>query len=234
MISIKNLSKKFKNHVVLDDINLEINKNSVFGLVGLNGIGKTTTIKIILDMMYADKGEILINDVDHKDFKSRKSVCFLPEKFQPSSYLKGFEFLEISLSFFNKSLDFAKAVEMAKNLDLNPDVLNNVIGGYSKGMGQKLGLISAFLSGAETLILDEPMSGLDPRSRIKLKDEIKKYRDQGKTIFFSSHILADIDEICDDIAILHNTKIEYKGTTTGFKEKFNDNNLEKAFLNCIS
>lgn len=234
MIEIRNISKSFQKRKILDDISLNIKSNQIFGLVGLNGIGKTTLIKIILDMLYADNGEVLINGVSSKNFKSRQNICFLPEKFHPSPSLKGYEFLEISLSFFNKSLDFPKAVDLAKRLDLNPNVLNGVIGDYSKGMGQKLGLLSCFLSDANVLILDEPMSGLDPKSRIMLKNEMRDYKNQGKTIFFSSHILADIDELCDEIGIIHNTKIIYNGDTNSFKQQFNDSNLEKAFLNSIS
>lgn len=235
MISIKNISKKFGNKTVLDNITFDIKDGIVLGLVGLNGIGKTTLIKTILDMLNPSSGTITINGIDNKDHKSRKSIYFLPEKFTPSAYLKGFEFLEISMSFLNKPFDFEKARYYANKLDLDLNVLTNTIGSYSKGMGQKLGLVSAFLSDASILILDEPMSGLDPKSRIMLKQVIKEYmQEQNRCIFFSSHILADVDELCQEIAILHDTKIRYLGGTEEFKRQQGNENLEKAFLNCIS
>ncbi len=235
MINIKNITKQFGNKLVLDDITFDIKDNIVLGLVGLNGIGKTTLIKTILDMLTPSSGTITINGVDNKNYKSRKSIFFLPEKFTPSAYLKGFEFLEISMSFLKKSFDFEKAQYYAKKLDLDMNVLTNTIGSYSKGMGQKLGLLSAFLSEASILILDEPMSGLDPKSRIMLKQVIKEYmQEESRCIFFSSHILADVDELCQEIAILHDTKIKYLGGTEEFKNQQGIENLEKAFLRCIS
>ena len=98
---------------------------------------------------------------------------------------------------------------------------------------QKLGLISAFLSKSKLVILDEPMSGLDPRARIQLKDQLLKYRDNGNTIFFSSHILSDIDEICDRIAILHDNQIQFIGAPNDFKKKQGASSLERAFLKKI-
>ena len=122
---------------------------------------------------------------------------------------------------------------MAVNLDLRPDALHSRVSKYSKGMGQKSGLIGALLSGAPLLILDEPMSGLDPKARILLKNELRKYRDNGGTIFFSSHILADLEEICDRIAVLNDTKIIYDGKAEAFVKQHNQPNLEHAFLKAI-
>ena len=104
---------------------------------------------------------------------------------------------------------------------------------YSKGMGQKLGLISVFLSNSEFLILDEPMSGLDPHVRIRLKDILKQYAKSENTIFFSSHILSDIDEICNKIAVIHEGKIIFDGRPEDFKKKFDAKTLERAFLKAI-
>lgn len=238
-LEISNICKQFEDfhgnvHVVLKDCSLNVNEGEIFGLVGLNGIGKTTLIKILLDMLNEDSGSAKFFGLDHKMPASRQNICYLPEKFMPSQYLTGFEFLEISLSFFNKKLDKEKAREMATKLDLDPNCLDNVIGKYSKGMGQKLGLMSCFLSGARLLILDEPMTGLDPKSRIMLKQTLLEYKNQGNSVFFSSHILEDIGEICDNMAVLHDTDIKFYGSPEDFKKKYNSQSAEKAFLNCIN
>ena len=237
VFKIENLSKKFVSKdvtkIVLDDISITMKPSEIFGLIGLNGIGKTTLIRIALDLIKADFGNIKFFDKDHKDKNSRQDICYLPERFHPSAYLTGFEFLRISNLFYNKSLDKNRAEELAKRVDLDPSALSKQIKSYSKGMGQKVGLISCFLSEAPLLILDEPMSGLDPKARIGLKDLILDYKKQGKSVFFSSHILADVDEICDRINILNNTKIVFNGIAEDLKEQCKEQSLERAFLKLI-
>ncbi len=228
-LRITEISKSFQ-HQVLDNINLEVKQGEIFGFIGLNGIGKTTLIKIILDLLDQDNGEVEIFGVSRLLPESRQKLCYLPEKFQPSNYLKGEEFLKFTLDFYGKKLDISKAKSICKNLDLDVQVLKEKVTKYSKGMVQKLGLLAVFLSEAELVILDEPMSGLDPKARIALKKELISYKNKGKTIFFSSHILSDMDEICDSIAVLHDTKIAYEGSPQGFKIKHGQDNLDKAFL----
>jgi ABC-2 type transport system ATP-binding protein len=234
-LKINNLSKKFKDHQVLDDVSLEVNKGEIFGLVGLNGVGKTTMIKVILGLLDEDSGSATIYGKNVKDKNARKNLSFLPEKFQPSLFLKGEEFLKLTCSYYKKPYSKTESARYARLLRLDPDVLKNRISSYSKGMGQKLGLLSALLVGCPFLMLDEPMSGLDPSARIALKDALTDYvkHNPENTIFFSSHILSDIDEICDRIAILHGTKIIYHGSPNKFKEQMNSNSLERAFLKAI-
>ncbi|MFM6972896.1 MAG: AAA family ATPase, partial [Alphaproteobacteria bacterium] len=114
------------------------------------------------------------------------------------------------------------------------EYLSQKISKFSKGMTQKLGLMAVFLSNADLIILDEPMSGLDPQARIALKNELIKYKNKGKTIFFSSHILSDMDEICSNIAVLHNSNIRYIGTPQGLKDKYGMDSLDSAFLQEIN
>lgn len=233
-LHVSAIEKSYDSRKVLNDISFDLAEGEIFGLVGLNGAGKTTLIKIILDLVKAEGGETKIFDLATSDLRARRQLSYLPEKFQPSRYLKGFEYLDLSLSYYRKKLNRAQAMEGAAALDLNPAVLANRVGSYSKGMGQKLGLLGAFLVDAKLLILDEPMSGLDPRARIMLKDTLLDARKQGKTIFFSSHILSDIDEICDRIGVIHEGKLFFIGTPAEFRRKYNDTSLEKAFLNSIS
>jgi ABC-2 type transport system ATP-binding protein len=228
------IEKSYDKRKVLGNISFDLADGEIFGLVGLNGAGKTTLIKIVLDLVKAEAGEAKIFGLGTSDLRARKQLSYLPEKFQPSRYLKGFEYLDLSLAYYHKKLDRKKAIAGAAALDLNPEVLASRVGSYSKGMGQKLGLLGAFLIDAKLLILDEPMSGLDPRARIMLKDMLLAARKQSKTIFFSSHILSDIDEICDRIGVIHEGKLFFIGTPAEFKVRNGDASLEKAFLNSIS
>ncbi len=233
-LEINNLNKSFGDKKVLNNISLKVKLGEIFGLVGLNGAGKTTLIKIILGFLNQDSGTADIFGMSAKQTNARKNLSYLPEKFNPSQFLKGKEFLSFSLSYFGKSFDLDLAGEKADELGLNPDVLEHRVGRYSKGMGQKLGLVSALLTEAPLLLLDEPMSGLDPSARILLKDNLLKYKKEGKTVFFSSHILADIEEICDRIGILHNNEMVFVGTAAEFKKKYPADSLERSFLRAIN
>lgn len=234
-LKIVNLKKSFANKNVLDNINFELKNNEIFGLIGLNGAGKTTLIKIILDLLEADSGDIDILNIKSTSPKSREFLRYLPEKFQASSMVSGLEFLTIFNGFDksydnNKKLLVERIYKLADLLALDRTVLNSKVSKYSKGMMQKLGLISTFLGNSKLIILDEPMTGLDPKARIYLKNILKESKKENKTVFFSSHILSDIDEICDRIGILNNGKICFVGTPEELKKKNSEILLEKAFL----
>ncbi len=232
-LKISHISKCFSKQV-LDSVSFEVKKNEIFGFIGLNGQGKTTLIKIILDLLDCDGGEVQIFGVSNILPESRKKLCYLPEKFQPSIHQSGEEFLKFVLGFYGKKFMPKKAEAICKNLDLSFEVLSQKISKYSKGMTQKLGLLAVFLSEADLVILDETMSGLDPKARIALKRELLSYKNLGKTIFFTSHILSDMDEICDSIAVLNESKICYLGTPKSFKEKHSMPDLDRAFLKEIA
>jgi ABC-2 type transport system ATP-binding protein len=233
-LHVETVSKSFQQKKVLEDVSLSLQPGEIFGLIGLNGIGKTTLIKIILNLLKADAGAAHIFGVASQDEQARRKLAYLPEKFQPSRYLKGHEYLNLSLSFYGQAYDRAEGQRMAELLDLDPKALDRRVGSYSKGMGQKLGLLGALMTDAPLLLLDEPMSGLDPKARILLKRQLKAAREAGRTVFFSSHILADIDEICDRIAILHDGVFQFVGTSAEFKARYMDKTLEEAFLEAIN
>ncbi|MDX2083736.1 MAG: ABC transporter ATP-binding protein [Rickettsiales bacterium] len=229
-LKIFEISKSFNDKIVLDKVSFEVQENDIFGFIGLNGVGKTTLIKIALDLLDQEHGEIEIFGVSRVLPESREKICYLPEKFQPSQHLKGEEFLRFVLDFYGKKYDQQRARQICANLDLSFEVLKQKVTKYSKGMTQKLGLLAVFLSDADLIILDEPMSGLDPKARIALKKELIAYKNLGKTVFFSSHILADMDEICDSIAVLNEAKIAFTGSPKAFKELHQQDSLDKAFL----
>lgn len=233
-LSIENVSKSFGNHDVLKNVSFEVKQGEMFGLIGLNGVGKTTLIKIILGLLEQDSGNADIFGNKVQNSQTRKKLSYLPEKFHPSMFLKGKEFINLTLSYYKAAYNENDAKKKAKVLKLDPKFLDSKISNYSKGMVQKLGLLSALLTKSPLLILDEPMSGLDPSARIQLKETLTDYVKSGNSVFFSSHILSDIDQICDRIGIIHDSKLIFVGTPKEFKKKYKDNDLERAFLNSIN
>lgn len=232
-LAVANVHKRYGQVQVLNAVSLALQPGEIFGLIGLNGAGKTTLIKIMLDLADADAGTVSMFGEDSHHVAARQNISYLPEKFQPSRYLKGKEYLDLALSYYGKSFSIQEARSVAAALDLDPDKLDFRVGAYSKGMGQKLGLVGAFLADAPLLILDEPMSGLDPSARIKLKQEMLALKHSGRTIFFSSHILSDIDEICDRIGVIHDGRMLFTGTPSAFKQAQNETGLERGFLKAI-
>ncbi len=231
---IENLSVAYSGKTVINDINLEVKSGEVFGLMGLNGAGKTTIIKAILGLRNAECGNISILGKDKASKQSKFELSYLPEKFEPPWFLNGMEFLKFSLQLYNRKFDENEMIEAAHSLSLDSEALYRRVNTYSKGMRQKLGIMSTLLTGCSLFILDEPMSGLDPMARSNVKKMINSMKQHSShTIFLSSHILADMDEICDRVAVLHNGMIIYVGTPQDLKDNVGANNLEQAFLNFI-
>lgn len=230
VLEVIEVNKKFGNKNVLSNVSFNVDEGDIFGFIGLNGVGKTTLIKIVIDLLDQDNGEVKIYNKSRIFPKSRENIFYLPEKFNPPKNLTGLEFLEFSNSFYDKKVDQEYLKLLCENLGLELNYLKNKLSTYSKGMGQKIGLIAVFLSEAKFVILDEPMSGLDPKSRIALKKELINYQNKGHTVFFSSHILSDIEEICNKILILNEAAVKYYGTPKELILKNNCKNLEESFL----
>lgn len=228
-LELTHVTAGYGKKIVLNDISFALRPAEIFGLVGINGAGKTTMIRSILDLRRA-QGAVSFFGEENTSARSRRHLIYLPEKFQPSSQLKGYEHLSILLAYFNQTLDRARARTVAAALDLDPEALDRIVRTYSKGMGQKLGLVGSLLVNAPLMILDEPMSGLDPRARVLLKDQLLEAKRAGRSIFFSSHILADIEEICDRIGILHGGRIIFVGSPKDFVAQYAAPSLERAFL----
>ncbi len=228
-LEITSLFAAYGKHQVLKDVSFTLTAGESFGLVGLNGAGKTTLIRSILNLRNAE-GVIRIFGESNTRARARRNVIYLPEKFQPAFQLKGFEYLSILLDYFKQSLDREDARAIAAGLDLDPAALDRRVRTYSKGMGQKLGLVGSLLVGAPLMILDEPMSGLDPRARVMLKDRLMDARRDGRSIFFSSHILSDIEEICDRIGVIHGGTMIFLGTPADFIKRYGGQSLERSFL----
>lgn len=232
-LSIQNVTVSYGADPAIQGVCLEVQRGEVFGLMGLNGAGKTTLIKSILGLREQDCGDIQIYGCAKNSRESKNNLAYLPEKFEPPWFLSGMEFIRFSLDLYRQDFDREKVIEAARALALDTDALGRRVNTYSKGMRQKLGILGTLLTNCPLFILDEPMSGLDPQARALVKKMIVDMRDHNRTIFLSSHILADMDEICDRVAVLHGGGIRYIGTPQVLKDQTGANNLEQAFLEVV-
>jgi ABC-2 type transport system ATP-binding protein len=233
VLQIDNVSAAYDARPVIQDISFDVRAGEMFGLIGLNGAGKTTLIKSIVSLRDQQSGTIQIFGEKPGHKASRRNVAFLPERFEPPWFLSGLEFLQMSLKIYRQKFDRSKILEFAESLALDTKALDRRVQTYSKGMRQKLGLMGTILTGCRLMILDEPMSGLDPLARTLVKDALLKARNQGQTIFLSSHILADMEEICDRVAVLHDARIQFIGEPKKLIAETNSGNLERAFLHFV-
>lgn len=218
VIVIENLTKVFRSGflgkpiTVLKGISLTVEKGEIFGFIGPNGAGKTTTIKIIMDILRPTSGRVSIFGKPPSDISWRSKVGFLPENPYFYDYLKARELLY----FYGKLLSMNKDY-LIERIDFLLDLVglkgieNVFLRNYSKGMLQRIGIAQALLADPELLILDEPMSGLDPVGRVEIKDLLLKLKKLGKTIFFSTHILSDAEMLCDRVAIIASGEIKKLG-----------------------
>ena len=232
-LSIKNVGVSYGAFKAIQDVDLNVKAGECFGLIGLNGAGKTTLIKAILDLRTPSDGEILIFNQRAGTKAVKQRLAFLPERFEPPWFLTGLEFLKFSARMYKTSVSDAQCIEYAERIALDPAALDRRVHTYSKGMRQKLGVLATILTDCDLLILDEPMSGLDPVARALVKTLIVEARQKGCTVFLSSHILADMDEICDRVAVMHDRSIRFTGKPDKLKALSGDLSLEQAFLHFI-
>ena len=234
IIKCEQVVKHYSKKLVLDKVDLEIKQGEFFGLVGMNGSGKSTLIKSILDLVGIDEGSIKINNCSHRQVASREDIAFLPDRFSPPAHLTANDFIQYMLRLHGSDCVQERIDGVLDGLELDKSIMKESVNKLSKGMTQKLGLASCLLSGKKLLILDEPMSGLDPRARVLFKNQLKALKEKGATIFFSSHVLADVEELADTMAVLHNNKIVFTGSPDEFKTHYDAENVEQAFMSCIA
>jgi ABC-2 type transport system ATP-binding protein len=202
----------FKKFRILKGINLSVEKGEIYGFLGPNGAGKTTTIKCILGLIFPDQGEILINDQPANSMAVHRQIGFLPENPYFYDYLSARELLNFSASLF--ALPAAEIKERVNSLIQKVGLSGHEdlkLRKFSKGMIQRLGMAQALIQDPDILILDEPFSGLDPIGRKELRNLILSLKEQGKTIFFSSHILQDMEMMVDRVGIIINGLISREG-----------------------
>lgn len=232
-LDIKGVSAGYGDGNVIHDISLSVEAGETFGLIGLNGAGKTTLIKTILGLKDASAGSITIKGAESGSAEAKKNLAFLPERFEPAWFLNAYEFIAFTLKLYGEKPDKAKADAMAEKLGLKVSYLSKRAQTYSKGMRQKLGVMATLLTSCPLLILDEPMSGLDPLARAQVKGILQEAKAQGRTVFLSSHILSDMEELCDRVGIIHNGTIAFTGKPADLLLQSRETQLEGAFLKLI-
>ncbi|HNR13517.1 MAG TPA: ABC transporter ATP-binding protein [Thermodesulfobacteriota bacterium] len=215
VIQTRNLSKQFRTSFTLrkvaavSNLNLEIDRGEIFGYLGPNGAGKTTTFKLLLGLIRPSAGHILLWDKEHRSVPQKSKIGFLPESPYFYNYLTAKEYLFFSGRLFGLShRECTQKVQALFDLVGLADHQNKLIKHYSKGMLQRIGLAQALINDPELLILDEPMSGLDPLGRKEVRDIILHLKDKGKTIIFSTHILSDVETVCDRVGLLINGRLK--------------------------
>ncbi|HHV71598.1 MAG TPA: ABC transporter ATP-binding protein [Clostridia bacterium] len=235
MIEIVGVSKTFNGKIkAVDDLNLVVPAGEIFGFLGPNGAGKTTTIKMITGILNFDSGRITINGIDVKKnpLEAKKQFGFVPDSPDLFLRLKGIEYLNFMADIYEVSVGERKRkiANLAERFEMT-EVLSDQIQSYSHGMRQKIIIMGALLHNPAVWILDEPMTGLDPRSSYILKEMMREHAQAGKTVFFSTHVLEVAERICDRVAIINKGKILLSGTLEEIREHFKQNeSLEKIFL----
>jgi len=213
-------ARKGKAVNALSNLNLVIPKGEVFGFLGPNGAGKSTTIKLIMGLINSSQGDALVAGIAISDPLSRRNIGYLPENPSFYDFLTGREYLVfIGTSFqMPEELLSERLSEVLDKLELS-SAADRPIRGYSKGMVQRLGLAQALLHDPEIFILDEPMSGLDPLGRALVKNLIKELKQQGKTVFFSTHITTDVEAVCDRVGVIVNGELRAVDKVENILEK---------------
>ena len=211
IIQIENLTKAFGQFIALEDVNLEVKQGEIHGFIGPNGAGKSTTIRVLLGMLKADTGNITIfgKDTWQEAVSIHSRIAYVPGDANLWPNLTGGQIIDLFLNMRNSTIDNKRRDELIKYFELDPTKKCRT---YSKGNLQKVLIISALASDADIYILDEPTSGLDPLMERKFQNYLLDLKAQGKTILLSSHILSEVEKLCDHVSIIRKGKIIEEGT----------------------
>ena len=230
MIEIKNVTKKYGDKTAINNINFDIKDGEIFGFIGHNGAGKTTMIKSLVGILDFEEGDILINN---KSIKKEPIVCKLQMAYVPDNpdlyeNMKAIDFINFICDMYETDIETRKEnIEKYSKMFEMENKLNDDISSFSHGMKQKVALIAALSHNPKVLIMDEPFVGLDPKAVFDIKSVMKEMTKDGKTIFFSTHILDVAEKLCDRVAIIKNGNIVKIGKMKDIK---GDSSLEEVFL----
>ncbi len=242
VIEIDNLTKDYevgfwrKRKVrALDGLSLAINQGEIFGFLGANGAGKTTTLKLLMRLIFPTAGSARILDHDIAEVSMHSRIGYLPENPYFYDYLTALEFLNFcgQIFGFSKTDRNSRAKDLLSRVKLDESKWNTQLRKFSKGMLQRVGLAQALINDPEVLFLDEPMSGLDPIGRREVRDLIAALRQEGKTVFMCSHILSDIEVLCDRVAILKGGRLAQVGYLEELRQQVVGRNLVEVIISGI-
>ncbi|MEA2032363.1 MAG: ABC transporter ATP-binding protein [Euryarchaeota archaeon] len=221
MIRTENLTKEYNGNKAVDSLNLEIAEGDIFGFLGPNGAGKSTTILMLVGLIEPTEGKCIINDIEvaRNPLKIKEIIGYLPENVGFYGNMTAEQNLGYFARFYPMDADERKKriEELLELVQL--DGVSQKVGGYSRGMTQRLGFAQALLNNPEVIFLDEPTTNLDPEGVLQIRQTLKKLSDEGKTIFFSSHILAEVAQVCKTIGIISNGTLIERGTLDEIKTK---------------
>ncbi len=235
MITFENVTKKYDNKIALDNLNLTINSGEIFGLIGHNGAGKSTTIKSLVGVIKPENGTIKVDDIDISEnpTEAKKKIGYVSDS--PDIFLKmtPYELWKFIGTVYE--IDESKFNESCKRLSEKFDLTEffKPIESFSHGMRQKVFVIAALLSDPDIWVLDEPLTGLDPQSSYNLKEMMREHAQKGNTVLFSTHILEIAERLCDRIGILQKGKLIFLGTVQELKDQHPDKSLEQIYLEMV-
>ena len=234
MIKFKNVTKVYNRTIkAVNNVSFEVRGGEIVGFTGPNGSGKTTTIKMLTGILPHDKGEIKINGFDIKKnmIQAKSSIGYIADSPDMFLRLKGIEFLNFIADVYKVSNDDRKkrVNELAERFELT-DALSSPMMSYSHGMRQKLMVIAALVHNPPVWILDEPMTGLDPKSSYELKEMMREHAKKGNAVFFSTHVLEVAEKLCDKVIIIKKGNLLYDGTLENLESQHLNQTLENIFL----
>ena len=226
MIQLKNIDKKFKDKLALDNLSLEVKSGEIYGLLGANGAGKSTTLNLLLGFLTADRGEINMVDINDSSIIQQDRIGYIPENVNLYPYLTGVENLDYFSKLAGLKFTLEELARFLLDCGLEEEAFNKSISEYSKGMRQKVGIAIAYAKNAKIYLLDEPASGLDPLSSNELSILLKKMSERGATILMASHDIFRVRETCHKIGILKNGSL----VKEMFSKDVSSRELESLYL----
>ncbi|CUU46830.1 MULTISPECIES: ABC transporter ATP-binding protein [Clostridium] len=238
MINICNITKSYNgNYNAVSNLNLEIKDGEIYGLLGPNGAGKTTTIKMITGIIAPTSGKIEINgiDISKEPVRAKEQFGYVPDSPDMFLRLSGMEYLNFMADVYGVSKEerLSRIREISKRFEMEL-ALGDKIHSYSHGMRQKVVLMGVLIHKPKVWILDEPMTGLDPKSAFTLKEMMREHADEGNTVIFSTHVLEVAEKVCDKVAIINKGQLIFNGTLSNMRKEFKENeSLEEMFLEMI-
>lgn len=237
VIETHNLSKIYENNKGCKDISIAVDKGEIFGFLGPNGAGKSTLIKTLVGLLYPTSGEGYILGKPLNDIEAKRKIGYLPELFKYQEWMTGLDLLSFHSDLYklDKSKRTSKIEEVLEIVNLK-GVENSKIGTYSKGMQQRIGIASALLCDPDLIFLDEPTSALDPIGRKEVRDIMTELKNRGKTVFLNSHLLSEVEMVCDSAAIISKGKVIRQGKMKELLEsetilEIHGNNINNEILN---
>lgn len=234
MIEINQISKTYPGKKAVDNLHLMVPDGKIFGFLGPNGAGKSTTIKMMTGILPIDEGNITLNgkDVTKDALEAKQMIGYVPDRSDIFMRLKGIEYLNFIADVYDVPQEKreTKIAELTKQFGIY-EALDDHIQTYSHGMKQKIVVSGVLLHDPDVWILDEPLTGLDPKSSYMLKEMMREHAAKGKIVFFSTHVLEVVEQLCDEVAIINNGKVQFQGNMKEMKQQFReDKTLEQLFL----